>query len=572
VAIVEIDSLTYAYGGAENTPVLRDCSLNVSAGEMVLLVGPSGCGKSTLLRAVNGLVPHFYGGVMSGHVRIDGADTRDTTPAELAHRIGCVFQDPEAQIVTSTVYEEVVFGLENLGVRPDRIALRAREGLSAMGASHLAHRSTRELSGGEIQRVALAAALAMQPAVLVLDEPTSQLDPAAAETLLELLRRINEESGIAVLIAEHRLERCYHWADRVVTMADGQIVCDLPPRESARWSVERGSSFVPPVTRLFAGARAGDLPLTVKEGRAELAALAPGMHRGASPTVAGGDIDAQPKRAAERPEQAGAQPPAVAVDNLYFTYPDGVEALCGCDLVVSAGELVSIMGDNGAGKSTLIRHLNGLNRPQYGSVRLLGRDVSKVAVEEIAPLCAVLGQNPNDYLFCDSVTDELMFSLKNLRPDLTGEAAAAAVADTLELLGIAEFAEAKPRSLSVGQRQRVAIASMMVADPTVLVLDEPTRGLDWDSKATLGESLRRLQARGKAVIVVTHDVEFAATYTDRAVVMGVGLILADGPTAEIMGEAVFLAPQVARVLHEFAPGVITVAAGRAVLGGVLGDG
>jgi energy-coupling factor transport system ATP-binding protein len=567
--MVEIDNLTYAYGGAENTPVLRNCSLNVSAGEMVLLVGPSGCGKSTLLRAVNGLVPHFYGGVMSGHVRIDGADTRETTPAALAHRIGCVFQDPEAQIVTSTVYEEVVFGLENLGVRPDRIALRAREGLSAMGASHLAHRSTRELSGGEIQRVALAAALAMQPAVLVLDEPTSQLDPAAAETLLELLRRINEESGIAVLIAEHRLERCYHWADRVVTMSDGQIVCDLPPRESARWSMERGSSFVPPVTRLFAGVRAGDLPLTVKEGRAELAELVAAEGDGGPAAARVVHPASFPVAAAEH---SSAQPPAVAVDNLYFTYADGVEALRGCDLVVSAGELVSIMGDNGAGKSTLIRHFNGLNRPQHGSVRLLGRDVSKVAVEELAPLCAVLGQNPNDYLFCDSVTDELMFSLKNLRPDLTGEAAAAAVDDTLELLGIAEFADAKPRALSVGQRQRVAIASMMVADPTVLVLDEPTRGLDWDSKATLGECLRRLQERGKAVVVVTHDVEFAATYTDRAVVMGVGLILADGSTAEIMGEAVFLAPQVARVLHEFAPGVITVAAGRAVLSEVLGDG
>ena len=488
-----------------------------------------------------------------------------------------MFQDPEAQIVTSTVYEEVVFGLENLGVRPDRIALRAREGLSAMGASHLAHRSTRELSGGEIQRVALAAALAMQPAVLVLDEPTSQLDPAAAETLLELLRRINEESGIAVLIAEHRLERCYHWADRVVTMADGQIVCDLPPRESARWSLERGSSFVPPVTRLFAGARAGNLPLTVKEGRAELAAIVP-VEQGTAhrAPLAGSKPAAAPATGAATAEQtdgAAALSPAVAVDNLYFTYPDGVEALRGCDLVVSAGELVSIMGDNGAGKSTLIRHFNGLNRPQHGSVRLLGRDVSKVAVEELAPLCAVLGQNPNDYLFCDSVTDELMFSLKNLRPDLAGEAAAAARSPTRSSCSASPSSPtAKPRSLSVGQRQRVAIASMMVADPAVLVLDEPTRGLDWDSKATLGECLRRFQERGKAVVVVTHDVEFAATYTDRAVVMGVGLILADGPTAEIMGEAVFLAPQVARVLHEFAPGVITVAAGRAVLSEVLGDG
>jgi energy-coupling factor transport system ATP-binding protein len=574
VALVKVENLTYAYGGAESSPVLQSCSLSVEPGEMVLLVGPSGCGKSTLLRALNGLVPHFYGGVMSGRVLVDGRDTRMLKPSDLADRIGCVFQDPEAQLVTSTVYEEVVFGLENIGVRPGHIPMRAHEALSAMGASHLIGRSTRELSGGEMQRVALAAALAMRPAVLVLDEPTSQLDPAAAESLLELLRRVNEESGIAVVIAEHRLERCYHWADRVVVMAGGRILSDASPEESARWSVASGDPFVPPVARLFAEIPGARLPLTVKDGRAELARLLPDFAAtglAAPPALP----DAPPARRVRWPFGSRADDgpePLVDIRNLRFTYPDGLEALKDCTLSIAAGECVSIMGDNGAGKSTLIRHFIGLSRADSGSVRLLGRLVGDVPTEQLAGQCALLGQDPNDYLFRNTVTAELHFSLDNLKPQLDAADRQAAVAETLSALGIAELADDAPRTLSAGQRQRVAIAAMAVADPRVLVLDEPTRGLDWDSKVTLGRSLKRLQERGVTVVVVTHDVEFAATFADRTVVMGGGRILADGPTVELLSGTSFLAPQVSRVFGEFADRVVTVEAGRVALTEALGCG
>ena len=578
MALVEIEQLTYAYGGAENTPRLKGCSLSVEQGEMVLLVGASGCGKSTLLRAVNGLVPHFYGGTLSGSVSVAGLDTRQTKPPELAHVVACVFQDPEAQIVSSTVFEEVVFGLESLGVPAAAIALRAHESLSVMGISHLAERSTRDLSGGEIQRVALAAALATRPALLVLDEPTSQLDPASAEGLLELLRRVNEDSGVTVLLAEHRLDRCFHWADRVVVMADGEIVSDARPRESACWSLASGSAFVPPVTRLFEGAGCASIPLTVKEGRAELRRLtsdrsgAPAYGAGTGPSVAESGLAVRGV-APEAPAAApGTRPPVLVVRELRYTFPNGVEALRGCTLTVSQGECVSIMGDNGAGKSTLVRHFNGLIPGRPGAVSLLGRDIAGVPVERVAAQCGLLGQNPNDYLFCDTVAEELRFSLANLKPEMGRDAQNAAIRTTLASLGIEALAEEHPRAISAGQRQRVAIGAMTVAEPALLVLDEPTRGLDWESKATLGRYVRSLRERGTTAIVVTHDVEFAAAFTDRTIVMGGGRILAGGATAELLSSTAFLAPQVSRVRGEFGRGVVTVEAGRERLREVLARG
>ena len=588
MSLVHIDDLTYTYGGSP-APVLRHCSLAVDPGEMVLVVGPSGCGKSTLLRAINGLVPHFYGGMMLGCVTVAGVDTRTTTPAGLAHLVGCVFQDPEAQLVTSTVYEEVVFGLENLGVGPGHIALRAHESLAALGAAHLAERSTRSLSGGEAQRVAIAAALAMRPKVLVLDEPTSQLDPAAAESLLELLRRINEESGIAVVIAEHRLERCFHWADRVVVMNDGEILSDAAPRESARWTLANHGAFVPPVTRLFADIDDAGCPLTVKEGRAALAQLvssaveeddepSAASHHSVEPadrvtptTSVSRPHFAWPFARAARPA-AVATPPALELLGAGYTYDDGTEALRGCDIAIGPGECIAIMGTNGAGKSTLVRHFNGLLSSPGARLRYAGRDVTGLPTEQLAAECAVLGQNPDDQLFRETVEDELRFTLKNLAPTLDAESTAERITRTLDLLGIGDLARSEPRRLSAGQRMRVAVASLMVASPAVLALDEPTRGLDWESKTVLGDHIRRVQAIGTAVVLVTHDVEFAATYTDRVVVMSGGRIIADGATAELMSETTFLSPQTSRVLGEHAHGVVTVEAGRAALREVLARG
>lgn len=567
MALVEIEQLTYAYPDSGDTPQLRECSLSIGHGELVLVVGPSGCGKSTLLRAVNGLVPHFQGGTMSGRVRVGGLDTREHAPYELAHLVACVFQDPEAQMVSATVFEEVVVGLENLGVPATQISFRAYEALGAMGITHLAARSIATLSGGEMQRVAIAAALAMRPLVLVLDEPTSQLDPSAAEILLELLRRVNEDSGIAVLLAEHRLERCYHWADRVVVMAEGRIVCDAPPRDCAAWGMAHGTALVPPVTRLFDGMDVERLPLTVKEGRAELRRmLARGARDGGGAAAAAMPRPDAGERLAASVSRPAADPPALLVRDLRFSYPDGFEALRGCSLRIEQGDFIAIMGENGAGKSTLIRHFNGLNRVQSGRVSLLGRDLHDLTAEEAARTCAVLGQNPNDYLFCDTVAQELDFSLAHVRPEYdAGERRAAAEA-VLDVLGLTDLMDAEPRSLSAGQRQRVAIAVMMVGKPQVLVLDEPTRGLDWESKAALGARLREIQQSGTTVVMVTHDVEFAAAFAQHVAVLGAGRVVGTGTTAEVLGSSMLLAPQVTRVLAgELGDGVVTMDAARQLI-------
>ncbi len=576
IALVEIENLSYAYpADDERAPALDRIDLTVAAGEFVLLAGGSGSGKSTLLRAIAALVPHFYGGSFSGVVRVNGRDTKTIKPAELAGTVGFVFQDPEAQLIANGVEAEVAFGLENMGLSPGETTRRVEETLVAMGISPLRTSPIGELSGGQQQKTALAAVLAMQPELLILDEPTSQLDPVAAEGLLASLRRLNEETGATIILAEHRLDRCYHWADRVVAMDSGRIVCDDEPRAAAGWALAGRMRFVPPVCEVFEGRANGNLPLTVKEGRALLAASeaqeAPPRPLGRRGGIR--DPGASLGRAGEIGDRA------IDVRDLHFSYPNGTEALRGCDLTVSCGEFVAIMGENGAGKSTLARHLNGLLRSARGRVEILGRDIRGAATEELARDCALVGQNPNDYLFSDTVRDELAFTLSNVVRDTGAISSAGAprgagpapgtrderIDVTLAELGLSDTAEANPRSLSAGQRQRVALASVLVADPRVVVLDEPTRGMDWAAKDGLGRILRGLQGRGVAVVVITHDVEFAANHADRVVLMGQGRVIADGPKHEVMDGAIFLAPQVNKLMRGTAPRVLTVAEARGVL-------
>jgi energy-coupling factor transport system ATP-binding protein len=565
IALVEIESLTYTYPGAE-TPALEHIDLAVEPGESVLLVGPSGCGKSTLLRAIAALVPHFTGGTVAGVVRVAGHDTRHTRPADLAGTVGVVFQDPESQAVSASVASEVAFGLENLGVPPEHIGLQAEETMVALGVSELRDSWIGELSGGQLQRVVLAAVLAMRPEILVLDEPTSQLDPVAAEGLLAALRRLREEVGTTVFLAEHRLERCYHWADRVLVMEDGRIVKDGDPRSVARWALTEGSPFVPPVSRIFPDLAANGLPLTVREAREEVARRAPAgatAAAGASADHVSSATTAAPTTAPGRraPLPSSSATPAVRIRGLAHTFPNGTEALRGVDLDVRPGEAIVIVGENGAGKSTLVRTLNGLIRPSRGTIDLCGLPIAKVPTEQLARTCAVLGQNPGDYLFKDTVADELRFTIDNLGLD-DGDRR---IEETLGALGIASLAESDPRSLSVGQRQRAALASLLVAEPRVVALDEPTRGMDYVDKDRLGEVIAQLTSAGTAVLVVTHDVEFAAAHAQRVVVLARGRVLADGPVAEVMDGALFLSTQAGRAMRGFAHGVVTVADARELL-------
>ena len=515
--VLELDRVSYWYPDAQR-PALDGVSLSIGAGELVVLAGLSGSGKSTLLRTASGLVPHFHGGKLAGTVSVAGMDTRERTPAQLAAAVGTLFQDPETQVVMNGVRAELAFPLENRGDSAPAVARGVEEAALALGIAHLLDRPTSQLSGGELQRVALAAALAGRPSLIVLDEPTSQLDPVAGDELFALVRRINEDSEATVVICEHRLERCLSIADRVIAMADGRIVCDAPPREFLAWACETSPALATPGARLLQGL--GLSPAAgVKAARAAL--RADGYELGDQPaeTVA--------SRPSTRPREA-----ALRFDRVWHEIVDGPAILRSLSLSIGARERVALMGRNGAGKSTMLRHAAELMRPTRGRIHRSGR-------------VALLLQNPTDYLVHETVAEE------------ASEAAVKAA-------GLEAMRDRHPRDLSGGEKQRLALAIVLDDDanpPAVVCLDEPTRGMDRTHKHELARLLRGIDA---AVLVATHDPEFVAEFADRVVLLADGAPIADGPTAEVLAGGTYFATETARILGG-ARGALTPDQGIAIL-------
>jgi len=525
-AVLSLERVTYRYPGTSED-ALRDVSLDVAPGEFVVLAGLSASGKSTLLRAAAGLVPHFHGGTFAGRALVGGMDTREHGPGDLAAVAGTLFQDPETQSVMTTVRAELAFPLENRGWPAGAVARGVEEAALALGIEALLDRPTTELSGGELQRVALGAALAGRPRVVLLDEPTSQLDPVAGDELVWLLRRLNEEWGTAVVLAEHRLERCLAHADRMVVLADGAIACDAAPSEALSWAAENAPALQTPAARLFARAGLRPPPASVRDARATL--------RGH------GLIDEEPAAvpaAAPAAKQRPGRDAALAFEAVWHELRGGRAILRGVELSVASGERLALMGRNGAGKSTLLRHAAGLLDPTRGRVRARGR-------------VGLLLQSPGDYLVHERVADE-------------------ASAQALTAVGLAELAERHPRDLSGGQRQRLALAIVMDGGdpPACLCLDEPTRGMDRAAKGELADRLHELDA---AVIVATHDPEFAVAVADRVVLLADGRVIADGPAREVLAGGWYFATETARVLGGLG-GALTPEEGAELLRGRLISG
>jgi len=538
MAIVKIKDLTYYYPDTQK-PALEKINLEIPEGQFVLVVGGSGSGKSSLVRAVAGLIPKFYGGNFEGQVYIGGKEIRQLDRRSLSQRVGILFQDPENQLVMNNVEHELAFGLENLGLPNSLMKRRVMETAGALALTEYLHSLIPELSGGQKQKVALASVLAMQPDILLLDEPTSQLDPVSGEEILTIVRRLNEENGITVVLIEQRLERCFHLADRILVMEEGRIVCDSHnPQAMAHWAAENCRSLMPPLVRLFASAGYPEIPLTVKEGRKILKSLCPATLKPAA--LAGKLI------------QAKKEEPLVDIKGLWFTYPNGKEALKNITLKIKQGDFSVLMGESGAGKTTLLKIINGLLKPSRGQVKIMGRDIQKLSIEELAPVVAYLPQNPNDYLFLPTVKEELAFNLNNL-----GFADSGIIEEILERLHLNSCAEANPRDLSTGERQRAALACVMAARPKLLLLDEPTRGLDYLLKEELGEILLQLQAQGTTIFVVTHDVEFAAQYANEITLMAGGAVIASGKKQEILTGSTFYSPQISRLFHNIVDGIVT---------------
>jgi energy-coupling factor transport system ATP-binding protein len=501
--------LSYAYPEADG-PALRDVSLELEPGSFTVLAGVSGSGKSTLLRALCGLVPHFHGGEVSGELEVGGLDVREHGPGELAAVCGTVFQDPEGQVVMGGVRAELRLPLEHRGEPPGAVARAIEETALALGVAQLLDRRTDTLSGGELQRVAIAAAMVHRPALLLLDEPTSQLDPVAGDELIWLLRRLNEEWGTAVVIAEHRLERCLPAADRVIAIEGAGIVCDAPPRSFLDWAVTQAPALVTPAARLFGLAGLAPPPVSVKQARATLRAA--GIAPPAGPTG-----DTRPHRVTRLRRRNRPAPAALHARDLWFEIEDGPAVLRGLDLRLEPGELVALMGRNGAGKSTLLRLCKGLVDPTRGRIERAGE-------------VALLLQNPGDYLVHEHALDEV------------GAAGLAAA-------GLAGRGDANPRDLSGGERQRLALEVVLGGGPCAAVLlDEPTRGMDRPHKDALARRAGELAAAGAGVIVATHDTEFAAAFATRVVLMGQGTVIADGPPADVLAGGWHFSTDVARAL------------------------
>ncbi|MCX4529395.1 MULTISPECIES: ABC transporter ATP-binding protein [unclassified Streptomyces] len=530
--MITFDQVSVRYDDAAE-PVLQDVDLTVDEGELCLVVGHTGVGKSTLLGAVNGLVPHFTGGTLFGRVIVDGRDTAEHPPRELADVVGVVGQDPLDGFVTDTVEEELAYAMEQLAVAPAVMRKRVEETLDLLGLADLRHRALHELSGGQQQRVAIGSVLTAHPRVLVLDEPTSALDPTAAEEVLAAVTRLVHDLGVTVLLAEHRLERVVQYADRVIHLpGDGRVVSG-PPAE-----VFRTSSIAPPVVELGRLAGWDPLPLSIRDARRAAAPLRTRLT----------GITPPPVRA--RPKAAGAA--LLTARGVTVSY-HGVPAVREVDLELRAGEVTALMGRNGSGKSSLLWALQGSGPRKAGTVRVTpggadparaARDPRDLSAAEARQLVGLVPQTPTDLLYLESVKQEL--DQADAESSVGSDAPTAR--EILDRLTPGIDDATHPRDLSEGQKLALVLAIQLSAAPGILLLDEPTRGLDYRAKSRLIRIVDDLAAQGRAVVISTHDVEFVARAADRVVVMAEGDIVADGPTTEVIVASPVFAPQAAKIL------------------------
>jgi energy-coupling factor transport system ATP-binding protein len=520
--IVEIHGLTYAYRGRSDRPALRGIDLDIRRGEFLALAGRTGSGKSTLCYTLNGLIPNSFGGEMEGSVRVCGLDARQASVADLARTVGLVLQSAESQIVGLTVEEDVQFGLENIGLPPDEIVTRADQALETVRLAACAARSPWTLSGGQKQRLAIAAALAFRPELLVLDNPTAELDPVGKHEVLDTLACLNREHGITIVIVDQELHEVIPFASRLALLDEGRLALIGSPAEVLdRADVVRGIGVkLPDVTEVAyqlrkAGRWQGPLPISVESARA---------HIQTSEVFETSEVWRAPDSSPHAPTESEI---LIQVDDLRFAYPGGPEALDGITLTVRRGEFVAVMGQNGAGKTTLAKHFNGLLKPTAGCVRVDGIDTRERSVAQLATRVGYVFQNPDHQIFSQTVAQELAFGPKNLgwpQPRIDE-----AVARTLADIGMAGQGQAEPVFMGLAERKLIAIGSVLIMEPELLVLDEPATGADYSVALRIMRYVSELHRRGLTIVMITHDVSLAANYADRLLVMHDGRIALDGP-------------------------------------------
>ncbi len=545
MALFKIDHLSYRYPGGK-AAALSDVNLDIVEGECVLLIGPSGGGKTTLARFLSGFIPEFYGGRIQGEIFFQGRSLFQTAPKDIRAQIGMVFQDPEKQIIMGEVERDLVLGLENLGLSANLMQRRLTEILNFLGLTELRHRRTFELSSGEKQKVAIGSILAMLPRVLILDEPTSQLDPARAQECMAIIERLQREQGFTIILIEQRLEHCLPFADRVVLLDQGKIIFNEKPTHFPPCALEQYEDFIPLIPRLFAQSDQKDVPLTVSQGRDVLRNILKGKEVLTS--------DSQTFKNST---------PFLKLEQIHFIYPAGIApVLEEIQLNVSRQEAVVILGENGAGKSTLLKLIAGVFKPTRGKILFEGKNINALTSGKRAQKIAYLSQNPNDYLFNDTLEEELLFTMKHL--GINDEERIASILDSLEMGRYRHF---YPRDLSAGERQRAALASILVAHPELLLLDEPTRGMDGRLKKELLLLLRNLMNQyGMSVVLITQDVEFAADFADRVILLSQGKIIEEGSPRQVLSGNLFYSTAVNKLFRGMVEGVVHFEEAKKLLG------
>jgi energy-coupling factor transporter ATP-binding protein EcfA2 len=517
VSLIEIEDLTFSYASKQHEPALRNLRCTIEQGSFVGITGPAEAGKTTFCRLIAGYIPHFFHGEFSGNVNVAGTDTRETTIGDLAERVGFVFENPFDQLTGAslTVLEEAAFALENMGLAREEIRLRAEKSLSQVGMEDLKDRHPQQLSGGQSQRLALASILAVQPEVFILDEPTSQLDPLGVEEVFDVITDMHR-GGNTLIVVSQDLDHLAIRADRLMVIDEGEIKWDGEPRKVLLEAAEaRYPILIPDVLEISRKLRAAGripstsaVPLTVEQAAKELSPInIPGS---AAQTIVAGRASHQPTVESSK---------ELLFEDVHYDYPTGVSAIRGVSLSLDEG-CVCIVGQNGAGKTTLAKHLNGLLQPTRGRVLVRGKDTREYRVAELAREVGLAFQNPDDQLFRSTVEVEVRFGPDNV--GASPEEAKRLVATAMDLMGLEAVRQKKPHDLGVPERKRVATASVIAMNTPVVVLDEPTGGQDAKGIELLGQLVGQLVQQGKLVIVVTHDVKFAAQHADRVIALHQG--------------------------------------------------
>ncbi len=529
MGIIEVRDLSYTYPNAK-APALCDISLEIEEGEFILLTGPSGCGKTTFCRALNGLIPHFYKGQLEGRVSVAGLDTQEHPTLKLAQSVGLIFQNPDNQIFALTVEKDIAFGLENLGVPKERMKEEVAWASENTGISHLMDRATHELSGGQKQRLTIASILAMHPRIIVMDEPTSFLDPLGAERIFGVLSKLNQEYGMTIILIEHRMDLAVKHAERIIVFNEGRVINDGPPdlifTDPETKLIGVGIPRIVELAQRFRdrGLSFERLPLTADDFFSDIHGYLPPASQVPEPSIDLSELDDLTGEYVHKP--------IIEVKDVSFDYPGDVHALRDVSLTIHQGDFVAIMGENGAGKTTLVKHFNGLLTPKEGQVFVGGVDVSSTTVASLSRSVGLVFQSPDDQLFEENVEREISFALRNF--GFQEEVIKQRVDWALNLLEIERYRKSSPFILSGGERKRVALASVLAWDPEILVLDEPTIGQDYGQKERLRHFLKHLRTQGKTIVIVTHDVEFVAEIQPRIVLMAQGKVVAEGTAKKIM--------------------------------------